>query len=401
MLAHSPPLPLVVNFFDNNRDLTAEDEEAMIFALKQRDRIRRVRVQALDMQKFAMVMEEEYPILECLIMEPSTEDEEDCMPLVFPTTFQAPRLRHLVLISFDLPIESRLLTTAISLVTLSLFMIQPSTYFQPNVLLEWLSFLPQLEMLIIIFSFPVPGRDMGQQVTRAPITTPVIHPNLHIFLLQGDVTYMEDVICRITTPRLERLHIELLNELTFSVPCLMHFIDTTKSLKFDSAEFIFSDAQVYVEMSLHDLETYALRIHVTCCHLDRQVSSIAQIFNTFGKVFTSVEHLTLKRSRSSRLGEHNDVDRAEWHKVLRPFSNVKTLYVDDWLIGDLSRCLRLDGGEDPLELLPKLQELTYSGHRHAGDSDAFALFTDARQNAGRPLTTIRAWPKAKLSGVAL
>ena len=56
MLAHSPPLPLVINF-NIDRNLTAKDEEAMIFALKQRDRIRRVRVQALDVQKFAMAME--------------------------------------------------------------------------------------------------------------------------------------------------------------------------------------------------------------------------------------------------------------------------------------------------------------------------------------------------------
>ena len=391
MLANSPPLPLVINFFDLDRDITGEDEEAVILALKRRrDRIRRIRVLALDLQKFAMAMEGEYPILECLIMGPST-DEELCVPLTFPTTFQAPRLRHLALISFDLPIGSRLLTTANGLVTCSLFMIQPSTYFQPNVLLQLLSSMPQLEMFMINFTFPVPSRDMGQQVIHPPITTSITHPNLRLFLLEGDGAYLEEVICRINTPRLERLQIELLNELTFSLPCLLHFIDTAKSLRFDSAEFIFSDDQVSVEMSLHDSETYAIHMHVICCHLDGQVSSVAQIFNTSGKVFTSVEHLALESSRPSQ--EHNDVDRTEWRKILRSFSNVKTLHVDYKLFAHLSRCLRFDGGEeDPLELLPELQELTYSGHGHhdAGDDELeFALFIAVRQNAGRPVTVIR------------
>ena len=58
MLANSPPLPLVINFFDLDRDITGEDEEAVILALKRRrDRIRRIRVLALDLQKFAMAME--------------------------------------------------------------------------------------------------------------------------------------------------------------------------------------------------------------------------------------------------------------------------------------------------------------------------------------------------------
>jgi len=56
--------------------------------------------------------------------------------------------------------------------------------------------------------------------------------------------------------------------------------------------------------------------------------------------------------------------------------------VDDGLIRELSHCLRLEGGGLPLELLPELQELTYSGSGNA--NDAFTSFIDARQNAGRP-----------------
>ena len=44
MLAHSPPLPLVVDYGDKFGDVTAEDEEGTILALKQRGRVLRVRL---------------------------------------------------------------------------------------------------------------------------------------------------------------------------------------------------------------------------------------------------------------------------------------------------------------------------------------------------------------------
>ena len=73
---------------------------------------------------------------------------------------------------------------------------------------------------------------------------------------------------------------------------------------------------------------------------------------------------------------------------------MRTLRVEEGLVEQLSRCLRLDDGELPLELLPELQELTYS----RDNSDAFTSFINARQNAGRPVTLVP--PKApKKSGL--
>ncbi len=88
------------------------------------------------------------------------------------------------------------------------------------------------------------------------------------------------------------------------------------------------------------------------------------------------------------------VDYAEWRKLLRSLSNVKTLTVEDGLVKKLACCLRLDDGELPLDLLPELQELTYSGTGDVGDAftsftDAFTPFTDARQKTGRPVTLVR------------
>jgi hypothetical protein len=132
----------------------------------------------------------------------------------------------------------------------------------------------------------------------------------------------------------------------------------------------------------------AFSMNIYCWHLDWQVSSVAQIFNALSQMLSAVEHLTLAHEvHSGSSEEHNEVDRTEWRKLLRSFNNVKTLGIDDGLVGELSRCLRLEDGEHPLELLPELQELTFSGSDNA--KDAFTSFIDARRNAGRPVSLIK------------
>jgi hypothetical protein len=164
----------------------------------------------------------------------------------------------------------------------------------------------------------------------------------------------------------------------------------TKTLRFDRAKFHFYSKQVYVEVNPPEtnMPVDAFSIIVDCWHLDWQVSSVAQIFNALSQIFSAVEHLTLAHKvHSLSSEEHNEVDRTEWRKLLKSFSNVKTLLIDGGLVGELSRCLRLENGEHPLELLPELQELRYSGSGNS--NDAFTSFIDARQNAGRPVTLIK------------
>ena len=389
MLAHSPHLPLVIDYIDEHQNLRAGDEEEISLALEQRSYVSRVRFRmpVPNLQQLISAMEEEYPVLEYLIMGCWTRDASTT--LILPQTFQAPHLRHLVLSGFTLPIGSRLLTTAVGLVTLCLYMNRPSEYFQPNTLLRWISFLPQLETLMVVFLFPVPNRDVERQLMHTPITTHITLPNLRWFGFQGISAYLETLVRRITAPRLERLIILFFKQLTFSVPRLLQFINTTENIRFDSAKFKFSREQVDVNFySQEEAEKHPLSVSIHCWHLDWQVSSVGQIFSSLGQIPSTVEHLTLQHWVHSKSSEgHNEVDRTEWHKLFEPFNNVKTLRVGDGLVGALSLCLRLDDGELPLELLPELQELTYSGKDDAGD--AFKSFVDARQDAGRPVTLRR------------
>ena len=345
---------------------------------------------AKKLQKLVAAMSNEYPIMEYLIIGYREEDKSSI--LMFPETLQAPLLRCLTLIGFALPIGSRLLTTAVGLVTLFLYMVHPSTYFHPNALLQWLSSMPQLETLSVYFHFATPNRDVERQVTHTPVTMAVALPNLHCFGFRGVGTYLEAILHRITAPRLEKLGIYIYNQLVFSVPRLLQFMSTTENLMFKIAEFEFVDHAVIVYVYPHaKAKRSALTLTVRCCHLDWQVYSAAQIFNSLSPTLSAVDHLTLERSVHSQSSEeHNEADPTEWRNLLRSFRNVKTLRVAKGLVEELSRCLELDDGERPLELLPELQELTYSGSGNTGD--AFSSFIDARQGAGRSITLIRRSP---------
>ena len=69
---------------------------------------------------------------------------------------------------------------------------------------------------------------------------------------------------------------------------------------------------------------------------------------------------------------------------------MKILRIAEGLVKELSLCLQLDDRELLLELLPELQELTYSGSGNTRGT--FTSFIDARQDAGRSLTLIRRSP---------
>ena len=389
MLACSPPLPLVIDF--ENRDITAEEERGTILALQRRDRVRRIRfdLPVWKLQKLIKAIDGEYPILEYLILMVPLEDKR--MALTLPDTLQTPRLRHL-LIDGPISIRPPLLGTVGGLVNLYLALFHPSTYIQPAALLQSLSLMPQLEMLLIYlyFYFDVPDGNVETQLMHTPIVAHATLLNLRFFALQALSAYSEAVLSRITASHLQNFQLCYPMQPTFSVPQLMRFMERTENLKFDRAKFHFEGKRVYVGANPPEknvsLDVFSIIVH--CWPLDSQVSSLAQIFDALGPRFSVVEHLTLAHQvHSLSSEEHNEVDRTEWRKFLRSFSNVKTLRVRRGLVEKLSRCLRLDDGEHPLEVLPELEELTYSGSGNA--NDAFSSFIDARQNAGRPVTLIK------------
>jgi hypothetical protein len=389
MLAHSPPLPLIIDYLVK-RDITGEDEEGIMLALRHHDRVCRIRLRMpfMKLRKLITAVREEFPMLEYLGIGPLTKNSSG---LILPNTFRAPHLRHLILINFAFPTGASLLPMAgAGLVTLLLADIPSSPYFFPDNFLQQLSILSQLEILVIGFRSPVPNRDVERQLLHRPIMAPVILPNLRWFGFKGVSAYLEAILPCMTTPLLEGFRTIWFHQLDFSIPQLLQFIGAAKNLRFSSAWAKLRFFQVLLDIGVyhHDgAAKPAFSMQILWGHLDRQVASAVQVFHALRTVFSAVEYLSLEFSEyPTSSATDNETDRTQWRELLCSFTNVQTLRVDADFRGQISRSLQVDEGESAMELLPELKVLEYP----ASDirENPFHAFIDARKNAGRPITLV-------------
>jgi len=375
MLAQSSPLPLIIDYLDKD-PVTAEDEEGVVLALQHRNRVRRIRIQmpASNLQRLIRAIDGEFPMLEYLYF---TRPSEYSTSLILPETFQAPRLRHLLMMGIVFPIGSPLLMTHVGLVTLSLQ--NTHLYFSPNDLLERLLLMPHLETLLVYIHFPVDRRFLP-----APITTTITLPNLRWFGFGGAIAYLEPLIPWITAPRLEKFQILHLNPLEFRASCFLQFMNAAENLRFGSAKFRFYDGEAVVWVyPRKGARMYSFYMHLGGQYLRQQVPSSARIFCALRTAFSAVEHLDL----DAEAGPSPWYSHSHWRDLLGSFGSLKSLLVGHRLVGDISRSFQLDEGESPTEFLPELKELSYSATSNAGD--AFIAFADARRIARCPITLSR------------
>jgi hypothetical protein len=386
MLVHSPPLPLIL-FYEGDHEMTTEDENNALLALSHRDRVRRIsfHMPAPNLGKFVAAMDEEFPVLERMCVGSRLEDSKR---LVFPVTFQASNLRHVWTASVGYP----LLTNTPALVNLELIDIPSSAYFPPSHILNLVALMPQLETFTIHFLSPLPNRDVERQLLNTPITTRhLLH--LHLLSFRGVSDYFEVLVSRIRVPALTVLNVQFFNQLIFTVPHLFQFTQA-------SANFRDRDRACAVELTFDkdfvglmvgpDLSLWGhpLRLRITCRRLDWQVSSVVQILGALLPMLSLVEKLTLSYVDENESSEWlNGVDRTQWRELFRPFVIVKTLCVPTSFDGGLARALCSEGGESPMELLPDLLELQYSGGRRTGN--AFSPFIIEREAAGHPVRLVR------------
>ncbi|KAH9955676.1 hypothetical protein BC827DRAFT_830422 [Russula dissimulans] len=393
MLAHSPPLPIIIDWHPDNyrrlktRHLRTGDIEEIILALKQHDRVRRIRIEMPldDLQKVTVALDGEFPVLECLYLRPTTKMVINLLAL--PKSLRAPHLRHLKLSDFASPIESPLLTTVVSLVTLSLNCINQTSYFHPNALLRQLSLMPQLETLEITFSVSVSRRNIATALFRPLFVTHAQLSNLSQFGFKGTSAYLEALLPQMSTPLLKKFRLVFYDQLQIRTLHLAPFLSAAENLRPSNVTLRFQEWESWVSMSVYPrvaASGYALCLQVWSGDLDRSVASATRIFNALHAVFSRVRHLTLECH--TLFQPPDGVHRAQWRDLLMSFRNVKTLQMDFALVNELSRSLQSHERESPLQLLPELEELSYYA---LGDiDDAFTAFIDARRISGHPVTLV-------------
>ncbi|KAI9454455.1 hypothetical protein BJY52DRAFT_724323 [Lactarius psammicola] len=388
MLSHSPPLPLIIYYPEITGKTSAADEESVLIALQQRERVRRIHVAAPTaiLRNLFKAMDCEFPILERLALHSSTESRTG---LVLPEQLRAPPLRHLTLSNIALPIKSQLLRQAEGLITLRFWNVPACLEFHPAHLVAQLSGMSRLEILMTHFHTAIPNREVERRLRSAGRPVPITLPSLKVLAFRGGSAYLEGILARVSAPLLSTLNVEFFNQLTFDLSHLLQFARTTGVFRFRSAEMHFDKdfVSVIVDPHLGRDGTYPFLVQVKCKPLDWQAACAVQICHALEPLLAGMESLTLGFHKDGSASWQDEIDHAQWHGLLRTFAGVKSLQLTGGLVGDLFRSLRLDDGEIPLELLPELRELVSSGWGHT--DDAFASFISARQSAGRRIRLVR------------
>jgi hypothetical protein len=409
-LDHLPPLPLFIKYqgegdtaerglrpwgAGTGRHVGNEDELGIYHALRLRDRVRHIglHISPSTLDKSLLLMDKPFPILEHLSL---SFAGDYITSLTLPKTFMAPNLRRLNLLRIRVPKRLRLLSSALSLVTLNLTNIQASGYFRPRLLVARLESLLQLEELTLGFSTPIP-RPGAETLLLGKQGTPVVLLSLRILNFRGVSAYLERLISQIRAPVLERIDITLFNQIAFRLPHLSHFLSITEHFTSPkTAEVSFarnsSIALQHIIMEQNLFPNVPFTLRVKCQPLDWQIDCAAQICSALTHALSGVEKLNLTYISGgcafapAKLDLRPDeIDGTTWHEFLRSFIGVKELSIDYVLSEGLSRALEVDEiGFDP-GLLPGLQELK---SRYRGDhSDSiFGSFIHARQVAGRPVS---------------
>jgi hypothetical protein len=393
MLSHSPPFPLIIYYPgkpDAVNGMSNEDKRDAIFALRQRERARRIHiaVPTTCLHDLVGAMDNEYPILQRLVIRSQAERPENHndtrsrnrnrnrnrsnVTVTLRAEFRAPLMRRLILSNVAIPTSSGLLSGAGSdLVWIGLQNLPTSSPdFHPAHLTAQLGALSHLELLTVHFSAAIPNRDVVRRLRDAP-TTRVVLPRLRVLAYRGGSAYLEGILARLETPELRTMNVEFFNQLSFSVPSLLQFARAAHALNFRSAELHFDEN--FVSLIVDPLDrhaggddsrrTHPLLLQVKGKPLDWQVTSISAICSVIAPLLAQTEVLTLGFHKVGPdpaaagaaeagvveavgwQGGDIDIDRAQWRALLRIFAGVKTIQLTGGRVGDLFRAVQPRHGE--------------------------------------------------------
>ena len=395
MLAHSPPLPLTVDYHCGHiaRD---EELEGILLALKYSDRVRRIHFSLSgpgpSLERLIAAIDKEFRMLEYLYIYVSVAPRLNWSQAL-PSTLCAPQLRHLELFYFTFPIGCPL---PAGLVTLTLGWIHPSADLDPNELLQQLSLLTRLETLRISFDSPPSDEDVERQLLQTPLSTHATLPSLRSFMFEGPLSYIMSVLPWVTMPFLNVAEIKppTSHDLDFPVSLVLQFVYKTENPGFRDVRVIFYPMFVLVTMYPHaGTGMPALRMRIWGRVFVVGLESTVRRFREMGAVFSEVESLTLEDKIPWGLSKHSLTD---WHELLGLFAKVRTLHVagsatgctgtgcSGDLIEKLSHVLQPHDGESAIELLPTLSVFSCPEGSHIGES--CRSFLTSRRDAGFPVT---------------
>jgi hypothetical protein len=394
-----PPLPLIIRDVDDMFNDGPSNVDNIIAALEHNDRVCRIQFRFLTSSQL------EY-ITDLAAMRKSLLELTDLWFIIddgqpgptLPDSFlggTAPRLRSLILDNVPFPGLPKLLLSTIHLVHLSLYRIPHSGYIPPKAMATALSALTNLEYLCLGFRYPRPRPALNSQRLPPPPLTRSILPSLTKILFKGASEYLEEILARIDTPRLNELDITFFNQIIFNPPQLFQFISRTPTLRaLPMGHIAFKSDAIFVGFPSQTSDYYVLSVTIPCAASEWQLTSLEQVCTSSLPSASTLEDLYILKAPNHRLCSQDDVEITLWLDLLRPFIAVKNLYLSVEFVPRIAPALQELVGGRTTEVLPTLGNifLEVSWFSSLGPlrvHKGIEKFVAARQLTNRPVTVSR------------
>jgi hypothetical protein len=224
-------LPIVIKYWPNSmfepfKPPSYEDEDNLIVALKHPDRVHAIQLAVTSSLwgKVAKRMQVPFPSLTSLSrwLDPGTAQSH---PMAFLAGVASPCLKGLSLVGVPFPRPWRLLASANDLVALQLLEVPGAGYIAPDMMATYLSMLPHLKLLCIIFHSPPSDHYSRGHKPTATLVTRTSLPSLTHFNFRGTNEYLKDFMSRIDAPFLNEVNVTPFNQVNLNVPHLSRSID--------------------------------------------------------------------------------------------------------------------------------------------------------------------------------
>jgi len=386
-----PALPLVITHgMHDNVTPHVEDIDNIIAALKHNERIREIYIgdiESLHLQTLAAaVMQEPFPALTTLVL----WSDDESVP-VLPDSFLGgcpPRLQTLQVENIPIPLLQKMCLFSPDLVELSLWKI---SYISPQAMVNCLSALPKLKNFELEFHSPQPRSD------QLPPPLPRISlPSLTSLRFQGVSEYLEDLVAQIDIPLLDQLSVTFFNQLIFDISQLPQFLSRTEKFKLlGQANIVFNSRSVKVCLAgKPGTATHGtLDLSILCRKRDWQLSSLAQVCNSFLHSLSTLERLDIRQGLTLPLHWPDDMENTQWLELLRPFTTVKKLRLFRHLVPQVAQALAEVPGESLPAVIPVVETISIEDPEPSGHvQEAIGQFVTARQLSGHPVAVQR-WDK--------
>ena len=331
-------------------------------------------------------MKKQFPELTDLALH---SDEND-VPVITDSFLggSAPRLRSLQFtgIPFPFPALGRLLWSATDLVILQLLDIPDSGYISPELVVTSLSALIRLQYLSIHFRSP--RSYANQELRHLSVSDRLVLLSLTEFEFKGDSEYLEDLVCRIDVPALDRVAIAFFNQLVFDPSLLRDFFSRTEVLQ-EPNRAVVSVSETHIKLTLSRCEEASdcrvLEVWILSAVAELQIVSLAQFCSTCLPPLLTLEYLDMDGGSSLWEGP-TDMDSALWLELLPSFVTVKDLALSKFLVRYVAPTLQELTGEGFPEVLPALRHVFVDWPDPVGPAmEAIAQSVGVRQLSGYPV----------------